>query len=221
MSQSWQDDLALSATYLYETGLTVAIIFGCNDKQTKDIINRIENSGDAIRYPLLVAGIFAEIERKRLIAHVERLVDRFYLRTEALGNETRSWRQIMNCEGEKTSDLLQLYNDSRTLASGLGAVKAQLLNSIALETKRDNAQMRSIATLTMVYLPLTSVASVFSMGVFNWNAEEGQSVITVYFWVFLGIAGGLTLATVAIWLFVTLPKYKFKGRREREVLKLA
>ena len=81
-------------------------------------------------HPLLIAGIFAELERERLLNRVEGLVDRFLLRTEALCNETRSWRQILNCQGEKTSDLLQLYNDSRNLVKGLGAVKVQLSKMI-------------------------------------------------------------------------------------------
>jgi len=114
--------------------------------------------------------------------------------------------------------------------------ESEMSNSIALETKRDNAQMRSIATLTMVCLPMTSVAvsllpssktllqstnhikSVFSMGVFNWNPQKGQSVVTVYFWVFLGTAGGLTLLTITAWLLVTLPKRKRTG--EKDVSKL-
>lgn len=58
------------------------------------------------------------------------------------------------------------------------------------------------------------------MGVFNWNAEEGQSVITTYFWVFLGVASGLTFVTIAVWLLVTLPKYKIKSMSKREVLEL-
>jgi len=97
----------------------------------------------------------------------------------------------------------------------------EVSNSIAMETKRDNAQMRSVATLTMVYLPLTSVASIFSMGVFNWNAEQGQSVITYYFWIYCGVAGGLTLLTVITWLLVTLPKRKVGGTSEKDILKLA
>ncbi len=115
MSHSWTDDLALSATHFYDIGLTVAIIYGCNDKQTKNIIHRLQNSGEAERYPLLIAGIFAELERERLFDRVEELVDRFVLRTEALSSETRSSKQILNCQGEKTSDLLQLYNDSRRI----------------------------------------------------------------------------------------------------------
>jgi hypothetical protein len=127
MSHSWPDDLALSATYLYDIGLTVAVIYGCNDKQTKNIVRRLQNSGEAVSYPLLIVGIFTELERERLLDSVEELVDRFLLRTEALSSKTRSWRQILNCQGENIGDLLQLYNDSRNLAKGLGDVKAQLL----------------------------------------------------------------------------------------------
>jgi hypothetical protein len=127
MSHSWPHDLALSATHLYDIGLTVAVIYGCNDKQTKNIVRRLQNSGEAVRYPLLIAGIFTELERERLLDSVEELVDRFLLRTEALSSKTRSWRQILNCQGEKVGDLLQLYNDSRNLAKGLGDVKTQLL----------------------------------------------------------------------------------------------
>jgi hypothetical protein len=113
----------------------------------------------------------------------------------------------------------------------------EVSNSIAMATKRDNAQMRSVATLTMVYLPLTFVAvrfstrgyiyalikskSIFSMGVFNWNAEQGQSVVTIYFWIYVGVAGGLTLLTVITWLLVTLPKRRVNGTSEKEVSKLA
>jgi ribosomal protein S15P/S13E len=130
MSYSWRGDLALSATHLCDIGLTVAVIFGCNDQQMKNIMHRLQNSGDAVSHPLLIAGIFAELERERLLNRVEGLVDQFLLRTESLCNETRSWRQILNCQGEKTSDLLQLYNDSRNLVKGLGAVKAQLSKMI-------------------------------------------------------------------------------------------
>jgi hypothetical protein len=59
------------------------------------------------------------------------------------------------------------------------------------------------------------------MGVFNWNAGQGQSVVTIYFWVFIGVAGGLTLLTVITWLVVTLPKRKVDDTSEKEVSKLA
>jgi len=58
------------------------------------------------------------------------------------------------------------------------------------------------------------------MGVFNWNAEKGQNVVTVYFWIYIGVAGGLTLLTITIWLLVTLPSRKVNSTSEKEVSKL-
>ena len=86
----------------------------------------MEDCREAVCYPLLIAGIFAELERERLVARVEDLLDRFTLRTEMLGDDTRGWRQVLNGQGEKMSDLLSLYYDSRGLERGMRAVKAQL-----------------------------------------------------------------------------------------------
>jgi hypothetical protein len=58
------------------------------------------------------------------------------------------------------------------------------------------------------------------MGVFNWNAEKGESVITSYFWVFVGVAGGLTLLTITVWLLVTLPKCMIHRKIGNKVLEL-
>jgi hypothetical protein len=138
MSHSWRDDLALSATHVSDIGLTVAVIYGCNDQQTNTVIHRLQSSGDAVSHPLLIAGIFTELERERLLSSVEALVDRFLLRTEAISNETRSWRQVLNCQGEKISDILRLYNDSRNLVNGLGALKAQLLKMIEHTQELEN-----------------------------------------------------------------------------------
>lgn len=44
------------------------------------------------------------------------------------------------------------------------------------------------------------------MGVFNWNAQAGEKVVGIYFWAYVGIAGGLTIVTVATWLILTAPK---------------
>ncbi|KAI1800286.1 hypothetical protein F4811DRAFT_44094 [Daldinia bambusicola] len=63
--------------------------------------------------------------------------------------------------------------------------------------------MRTIALVTMIYLALTSVASIFSMGVFNWEATEKQPVPTFYFWVYIAIGGGLTIVTVVFWWVLT------------------
>ncbi|KAI2463873.1 hypothetical protein F4781DRAFT_426010 [Annulohypoxylon bovei var. microspora] len=73
---------------------------------------------------------------------------------------------------------------------------------ISVESRQENSQMRSIALVTMIYLPLTSVASIFSMGVFKWEATA-NSVLTFYFWVYVAVGGGLTLVTIGLWWILT------------------
>lgn len=128
MTHSWQDDrdLALSATYIRSIGLTLAVIYGCNDEHKSNIIRRLQNAGDSVHHPLLIVGIFAELERERLLSRVEELVDRFLQRTEALSNDSRPYKQLLNSQGEKPGDLLQLYSDSRDSIQRLQAAKVQL-----------------------------------------------------------------------------------------------
>jgi cbb3-type cytochrome oxidase subunit 3 len=86
---------------------------------------------------------------------------------------------------------------------------------IALETKRESAQMRSIALLTMIYLPLSCVASVFSTTLFNWNPSDGEPIVSKYIWVLLTLALVLTLITVLAWHFTTNREKKREGKRSR------
>ncbi|KAK0619098.1 hypothetical protein B0T14DRAFT_518561 [Immersiella caudata] len=47
--------------------------------------------------------------------------------------------------------------------------------TIALEMKRDSRHMRSIALVTMIFLPSTFFATVFSMTFFNWLPDSSRS----------------------------------------------
>ncbi|KAJ0307945.1 hypothetical protein COL516b_003920 [Colletotrichum fioriniae] len=75
--------------------------------------------------------------------------------------------------------------------------------AIAVQTKVESAQMRTIALLTMIYLPLSSVAAIFSMDMFNWEAVEGQSIVSKHIWLFAVLTVGLTLLTIAAWFLGT------------------
>jgi hypothetical protein len=98
---------------------------------------------------------------------------------------------------------------------------------IAVRTKLDSSQMRSIALLTMIFLPATfaavsdsillskisnvvnSIQTLFSMGFFEWQPEAGQVVVSPRIWIYAVVAGGLTLLTVGLW-------YGFVVRRLRD-----
>ncbi|KAK3346876.1 hypothetical protein B0T25DRAFT_462354 [Lasiosphaeria hispida] len=86
---------------------------------------------------------------------------------------------------------------------------------IALETKRESAQMRSIALLTMIYLPMSCVASIFSTSLFNWRPDEGEAVVSHYIWVLLVLSVGLTVITVLAWHFTTNREKKRENKRSQ------
>ncbi|KAI4171626.1 MAG: hypothetical protein LQ343_004104 [Gyalolechia ehrenbergii] len=78
--------------------------------------------------------------------------------------------------------------------------------AIALDSKklaeasiRDSSSMKAIAVLTMVFLPSTAVATIFSMGPF-WTNEPG-SVLSVSseFWLYWAVALPLTTVVMVIW----------------------
>lgn len=131
MTKEWPSDLAISATYVRDTQRTMAVIYGCEEEHKKNIIARLRRAGNAVAHPMLIVGIFAELARKRLFSLVDDLVETFLQRTEALGNKGRAWRQILNSEGEKPGDLLQIYNDSRSRIRALNIAKVQVSKMIA------------------------------------------------------------------------------------------
>ncbi|TDZ16215.1 hypothetical protein Cob_v010826 [Colletotrichum orbiculare MAFF 240422] len=77
---------------------------------------------------------------------------------------------------------------------------------ISIAMRRESSQMRSIAFVTMMYLPLTSIATIFSINVINWDAKDGERLITPHFWLYLGVAGGSTILTVGLWVCYTVLK---------------
>ncbi|KAH7380991.1 hypothetical protein BKA64DRAFT_685465 [Cadophora sp. MPI-SDFR-AT-0126] len=75
---------------------------------------------------------------------------------------------------------------------------------IALAAGRDSRHMRSIALLTMVFLPGTFLASFFSMTFFNWSASDGEGQVSAYIWIYVLVTLCFTLATVGTWYYFVI-----------------
>ncbi|KAK2668810.1 hypothetical protein RAB80_016190 [Fusarium oxysporum f. sp. vasinfectum] len=72
------------------------------------------------------------------------------------------------------------------------------MNEIGVAMKLDSEAMITIAKLTMFYLPLTFVATIFSMGIFNFDFENGKNgrlVMSSQWWLYIIFAIPLTLGT--------------------------
>lgn len=70
--------------------------------------------------------------------------------------------------------------------------------SIAQATKNDSAAMKTIAALTMVFLPATAVSSFFGMAFFN--GQGGYLSVTSNWWIFLATTVPMTLMLFLFWL---------------------
>jgi hypothetical protein len=64
-SNVWERDLALSATHFPSKGLTYAIVYGCTPDTEEGIISRLQRVTFEASHPLIMHGIFAELELKR------------------------------------------------------------------------------------------------------------------------------------------------------------
>ncbi|PMD27018.1 hypothetical protein NA56DRAFT_562050, partial [Hyaloscypha hepaticicola] len=90
---------------------------------------------------------------------------------------------------------------------------------IAEDTRRDSSSMKTIAVLTLVFLPATAMASIFSMSMFNWQAQDGGTVVSSKIWIYVVVAVVLTCVVLIIWILWfnwTQKKYDNKMRNDIE-----
>ncbi|KAF2134965.1 hypothetical protein P153DRAFT_362675 [Dothidotthia symphoricarpi CBS 119687] len=75
---------------------------------------------------------------------------------------------------------------------------------IALATSQDSKVMRSISLVTMVFLPGTFFATVFSMTFFDWFGDDGETQISSYVWVYVVVTVFFTTITIGLWYFFVI-----------------
>jgi Mg2+ and Co2+ transporter CorA len=71
---------------------------------------------------------------------------------------------------------------------------------IAEAAKSDSGAMKTIAIMTMLFLPATFFAALFSMPLLKWDSSL---VIQKKFWVYLAFAVPCTVIIVLFWLLLT------------------
>ncbi|KAI1655239.1 hypothetical protein F4813DRAFT_368192 [Daldinia decipiens] len=329
-TNAWEADLALTVTHFPRSGLTYAILFGCPVSIENEVIARLNYPGVEASYPLLLPGIFAELERNRHLNIIEDYInnieekifeldyqlpveqqircpsikgqskdkrsqwlDTAYLknslvtwntqlfkmaghigelRNTLFGPHERKYSRIGNddipcvgCDSKmnmltepichplcETSCIgpVSGYYQYRTIPQNWKSVELRnhrmrifgaRINSrlqammeeyedkirecamrldgmamatqwshgdtnveIALATGRDSRHMRSIAVVTMVFLPGTFCASVFSMQFFNWfPGDDGNTMVSRYFWIYVLVTIAMTLLTLGVWYYVS------------------
>jgi hypothetical protein len=78
--------------------------------------------------------------------------------------------------------------------------------------------MKTLAAVTVAFLPATFVASFFAMPLFNWDADRDSAVVNGRFWIYWVVTIPLTLTTLFIWLSWTYRQnliHKAEDRKDR------
>ncbi|KAJ4395163.1 hypothetical protein N0V91_011027 [Didymella pomorum] len=69
----------------------------------------------------------------------------------------------------------------------------------------DSRAMRTIAVVTMAFLPPTFLSAIFSMSFFSFQPQEGDDgggwKVSEKFWVYFAVAIPLTCFTLAVWFW--------------------
>ncbi|KAK0643152.1 hypothetical protein B0T16DRAFT_415420 [Cercophora newfieldiana] len=355
-SNEWEDDMALSVTHFPAKKLTFALLFGPSRIQQKKIISRLRRAGADTAHPMLLAGIFAELERGRQMEAVDDIINELEEQLTRIGQETvTSWQLSSQTKAERNrqkteawlnatfsknillANVALLYSMRRhldefqvTVNPALARVRRQQhphqddpnhleyrdwrpetyqshgstlyspephdyanrppeyitgqetftaepnsirddeakyhdalqqasirmkdrltsiigeyddkirqctmeVDGMAMATQwshgetnmeiatasgEDSSQMRSIALVTMVFLPGTFFASMFSMTFFNWNAgsgDDGQPVVASSIWIYVLVTVVFTLVTLLLFWYFILSRQRNRKSRKQDI----
>ncbi|KAE8448391.1 hypothetical protein EG329_009635 [Mollisiaceae sp. DMI_Dod_QoI] len=125
-TNAWEMDLALTVTYFPHCGLTFAILFGSPLSVEVEIVKRLSSAMAEATHPLLLPGIFAEIERSRHVNVVEATIDELETRIFELDFQS-DIEGMSNFEREKRNqDKRSAWLDTTYLRNGLVNWNTQL-----------------------------------------------------------------------------------------------
>ena len=68
--------------------------------------------------------------------------------------------------------------------------------------------MKTLAAVTVAFLPGTFIAAFFAMPLFDW---DGRTVVSARFWIYWAVTLPLTFVTLVVWVLWT----RRQGRRHR------
>jgi hypothetical protein len=71
--------------------------------------------------------------------------------------------------------------------------------NIAILTRKDSTDMRIIAVVTLLFLPGTFMATLFSADFFNFLPENSDQIVSKWIWLYFTLAGAATFIVFGAW----------------------
>lgn len=102
-----------------------------------------------------------------------------------------------------TVAMLQIYSKMAQEDNNLNA-------RMAVASSRDSSSMKALAVITAIFLPGEFMSSLFGMGIFNWDGDDGgsggdddgkgsEAVVGYDFWVYWAITIPVTILILVTW----------------------
>ncbi|KAF2183104.1 hypothetical protein K469DRAFT_751698 [Zopfia rhizophila CBS 207.26] len=177
-----KDALGVIQRATYSESHIKALLLGLEAVQDSILHIKTENSKSR-KADMEKAGHILK-ERLEFISHKTKVM---------LGN-------IQFIEKRGQAQLTAVFNYIAQRDARLGRKFAQYSGQIARASKRDSSAMKSIAILTVAFLPGTFISTFFAMPLFDFSAPPGQPIIKTRFWIYWAVAVPLTLTVLAIYL---------------------
>ncbi|KAL9620361.1 MAG: hypothetical protein Q9160_005061 [Pyrenula sp. 1 TL-2023] len=148
----------------------------------------------------LATAITANRRLNGMVDEILKVLKNYASKTHASTGLAHNLLNLSNREEMKLS--LELTKDSRTVATA---------------SQRDSSSMKALAAVTVLFLPGKSIASLFSMSMFDWKDE--QQIVSKKFWIYWIITIPLTLLTVTSWLIWDHRRTVLARIKDKEALK--
>ncbi|KAF2196854.1 hypothetical protein GQ43DRAFT_235184 [Delitschia confertaspora ATCC 74209] len=121
-------------------------------------------------------------------------------------------RMLRNLLLRSQSNKERMQNEIALAYNMIAQRDSQVMTGIGNAARLDSNAMRTIALVTMAFLPPTFISAVFSMSFFNYTPAQGSKAalwsVSDKFWVYWAFAVPLTCLTMAIWFW----RQKLEGR---------
>ncbi|KAB8208458.1 hypothetical protein BDV34DRAFT_233333 [Aspergillus parasiticus] len=123
--------------------------------------------------------------------------------------------EVLEGKVKGISDLLAvaLNLKGQTVANEINDKMLQLTS----EAFEDNATVRVVTLVTLIYLPASFVSTLLGMNLFEFGDSNGQGfTISKQFWIFVVAAVPLTMLTLGSWYIITKRQVKLRQKRKEE-----
>ncbi|MCJ1271063.1 hypothetical protein MMC22_010962 [Lobaria immixta] len=144
---------------------------------------------------------FQMIRERRLLEMIPADIDDTLIQViEYLLNAAEMRRyQAQSLHRRTQTQINVLYSMVSQRDSKVNISVAEDSRKIAAAAKRDSLAMKTVSMLTLVFLPGTFVAAIFSAGIFHFE-RAATNVVSDLWWVYFVVSGLLMIVTVGIWI---------------------